>query len=155
DVVELGPIRLQRPAFKDRPFALEDLSGLAHVHNFELQAALDLGIPGALAIGWLLAALFWSLWRACRHTHDAALRWSAAGLAGGMAAFLVFGISDDVAIGARGGLGFWLLLGLGAAVTVARGEDPMGRRRRPDDRPNRLGQVATALALVVAAAPAV
>lgn len=92
---------------------------IPHAHNFVLQNAVDFGLPGLAALVALLLAWLRALWRASRRTEDAAVRALAAGLVGGMAAFLAFGLNDTIVLGARGGLAFWLVLGLGLGVARA------------------------------------
>jgi putative inorganic carbon (HCO3(-)) transporter len=97
---------------------------LGHAHNHLLQTALDLGLPGLVAyvaIWWISAALLWSTYRrlqrrrAARHPYYGLM----AGLAGSLLAGWVFGIFDAVALGARPGFLWWLLLGLTAGVHYA------------------------------------
>jgi hypothetical protein len=44
------------------------------------------------------------------------LRWLMAGVLAGLAAHTVFGLTDAVALGAKPGIFFWLLLAMTAAV---------------------------------------
>lgn len=97
------------------PFELAPNEFTPHVHNIVLEYALELGVPGAVAFGLLLRAFF----RQCRQawrSSDAMLRWTGVGLAIGVGSFLVYGITDAIAPGARGGLVLWIVLGAGAAV---------------------------------------
>jgi putative inorganic carbon (HCO3(-)) transporter len=96
---------------------------IGHAHNLWLQAALDLGVPGLVAyLGlWLgAAAMLVGAWRAAGQSaglHSAALgRPVAVGLGGGLLAHLVFGLTDAVALGAKPGLVWWLMLGLIASL---------------------------------------
>ena len=95
---------------------------VGHAHNEFLQAALDLGLPGLIAFIALYlgaAAMLWSLWRtvdAAAAPRMAARRYAALGLGCGLLAHLVYGLTDAVALGAKPGLVFWLLLGLIAAL---------------------------------------
>ncbi|MCL4504491.1 MAG: O-antigen ligase family protein [Chloroflexi bacterium] len=86
---------------------------IAHAHNEFLQAALDLGIPGMIAFGALYLVALWMLRRVWLvSTGDALTRALALGLGGGLYAHCVFGMTDAVALGAKPGALFWLLLGL-------------------------------------------
>jgi O-antigen ligase len=85
----------------------------AHAHNEFLQAALDLGLPGLAAFVALTIGAFSILgdtWR-----RDRGARLLVLGLAGGLFAHLLYGLTDAVALGAKPGLLFWMLLGLIAA----------------------------------------
>jgi putative inorganic carbon (hco3(-)) transporter len=94
-----------------------------HAHNEFLQAALDLGIPGLCAFLALYIGAFWilaNIWKRSRHQAIRAEddRWQlifrlfTLGLGGGLLAHLLFGLTDAVALGAKPGLLFWMLLGL-------------------------------------------
>ncbi|UCC54752.1 MAG: O-antigen ligase family protein [Anaerolineaceae bacterium] len=89
---------------------------LGHAHNHLLQAGLDLGIIGLIAyLGiWILSlTLLWIGWRNSRRHSDRVL---IVGLSGSLTAGWVFGILDAIALGARPGFLWWLLLAL--LVTV-------------------------------------
>lgn len=90
-------------------------SDVAHAHNVFLQVALDLGLPGLVAYLALVGTAAWACWRAARlpGTPNA---WLAAGLVGSLAAFHTYGLTDTIALGAKPGFAFWLVLGLAAAV---------------------------------------
>ena len=45
------------------PFFVEPGADLAHAHNFFLQVALDLGVPGLIAYLALLGTALWAGWR--------------------------------------------------------------------------------------------
>jgi putative inorganic carbon (HCO3(-)) transporter len=96
---------------------------IAHAHNEFLQVALDLGIPGLIAfIAIYLCAggMLWQLWRQGLTTEDATTpkpsRLLALGLGGSLFAHLLFGLTDAIALGARSGIVFWMLLGLIASL---------------------------------------
>jgi putative inorganic carbon (HCO3(-)) transporter len=92
-----------------------------HAHNEFLQAALDLGIPGLIAFLALYIGCFWMLaeiWRTTRNPSIENQPWSivtrliALGLGGSLLAHLLYGLLDAVALGAKPGVLFWMLLGL-------------------------------------------
>ena len=110
---------------------------LGHAHNEFLQVGLDLGIPGLIAfIALYLGALLmlFRLWRALppnpqsltpnsptttRHwqpTTGNLQRAAVLGLGGGLLAHLIYGLTDAVAMGAKPGVLFWMLLGLVAGL---------------------------------------
>ena len=109
-------------------FLISPDTDIAHAHNHLLQAALDLGIPGLIAYLalWLgSAAMLWQVWRAA--AAQAQPRWYRAlviGLAGSLAAYFVYGLLDTVALGAKPGFIFWMLLGVvaGSRRLTAGGE---------------------------------
>ena len=115
---------------------------IAHAHNEFLQAALDLGLPGLIAFIALYIVAFWMLraiWHSPSTLHpptsnfqlpisnlqspipnyqfpSVTLHLLLLGLAGGLLAHLIYGLTDAVALGAKPGILFWMLLGLIAAL---------------------------------------
>lgn len=99
---------------------------IAHAHNEFLQAALDLGVPGLVAFVALYAGAFGmlaSIWRTADQltTTDplfdrVTIRSSVLGLGGGLLAHAVYGMTDAVALGAKPGILYWMLLGLVAGL---------------------------------------
>lgn len=93
---------------------------IAHAHNEFLQAGLDLGIPGLIAFVAIYLIAFWMLiqiWRgASQSSRGAGLRAVALGFGGGLVAHMVYGMTDAVALGAKPGFIFWMMLGLIAAL---------------------------------------
>jgi O-antigen ligase len=90
---------------------------VAHAHNEFLQAALDLGLPGLIAFLALYIVAFWMLraiWRAA--PSPLPTRTLALGLGGGLFAHMIYGLTDAVALGAKPGILFWMLLGLITAL---------------------------------------
>jgi putative inorganic carbon (HCO3(-)) transporter len=94
---------------------------IGHAHSHLLQAALDLGIPGLIAYSsiWTISAGL--LWDGLRRESLAAsgYRPLLSGLSGSLAAFWIFGIVDAIALGARPGFIWWLLLALISAAYTA------------------------------------
>ncbi len=93
-------------------FLVSPDTDIAHAHNHLLQAGLDLGLPGLVAYLalWLLAA--WLLWDAWRRARTPAQRALAVGLTGALTGGWFFGVLDAIALGARPGFLWWLLLAL-------------------------------------------
>jgi putative inorganic carbon (HCO3(-)) transporter len=105
-----------------------------HVHNLALQAALDLGIPGAIAFLGILVMFFLGLAMAY-HRAEGPIRLVIASLGAGVAGYLAFGLTDAVALTARGGIVLWIALGFGAACC-------RGVRGRRDIQPARIATFA-------------
>jgi O-antigen ligase len=87
----------------------------AHAHNGFLQAALDFGILGLVAYVclWLVSAQC-SL-QSLSHT-TGWLRAAALGLWGCLVSSFIYHLTDTVALGAKGGLPWWMMLALIAAL---------------------------------------
>jgi putative inorganic carbon (HCO3(-)) transporter len=84
----------------------------AHAHNHMLQAAIDLGIPGLIAYLslWLISAvMLHSIWSRATGWED---RLWVLGLGGGLLGYFVYGLTDAVALGAKPGFLWWMMLGL-------------------------------------------
>lgn len=118
-------------------FPVASAPDIAHAHNHLLQAALDLGLPGLvsyLAI-WVLAGTL--LVRAARQATDPALRLVSGGLAAGLAAQFVFGLTDAIPLGAKVGACFWcalgLVVGLQSIVRLPRDGDGTGHPDRTSE----------------------
>jgi O-antigen ligase len=86
-----------------------------HAHNLLLDYALELGVPGAVAFALLIGGCVRHCLRAIQSV-EVWLFWTGLGLLLGLLAFMVFGLTDAIAPGARGGLALWAVLGLGAAL---------------------------------------
>jgi putative inorganic carbon (HCO3(-)) transporter len=94
---------------------------VSHAHNEFLQAALDLGVPGLIAFIALYlgaAMMLGTLWTRARATMADSffVRAVVLGLAAGLFAHLVYGMTDAVTLGAKPGVLFWMLLGLLAGL---------------------------------------
>jgi putative inorganic carbon (HCO3(-)) transporter len=113
---------------------------IGHAHNEFLQAALDLGIPGLVAFVALYfgaLGMLWSIWASDWNSPGAeggasdrmlgrqlsrpVARLLAVGLGGGLLAHLLYGLTDAVALGAKPGVLFWMLLGLIVGLYELRG----------------------------------
>ena len=88
---------------------------IPHAHNLALQALLDLGLPGSVLLALLIALAVRGLFATMRMSRNASIQLLAVGLGGSLLAYLVYGLTDAIAPGARGGLPFWLILGLALA----------------------------------------
>lgn len=112
-------------------FLVSPDTDIGHAHNEFLQAALDLGIPGLIAFIALYIGAFWMLWEIWKNSvveqdgilsvvgQDTILSYArplVLGLGGGLLAHMLYGLTDAVALGAKQGLLFWMLLGLIAGL---------------------------------------
>ena len=108
------------------PFLEADANrDIGHAHNEFLQAGLDLGVPGMVAFAALYMGAFWMLLQIGRVRPTELNRFRngafdptyfTLGLGGGLLAHLFYGLTDAVALGAKPGLLFWMLLGLIAGL---------------------------------------
>ena len=112
------------------PFLVAPETFVPHAHNVFLEYALELGIPGAVAFGALVVAFFRLCWRASRAS-DRTVQWTALGLGLGLIGFLVYGLTDAIAPGARAGLVVWVVLGLGGAMGNLTARSPATVRSFP------------------------
>lgn len=89
---------------------------LGHAHNHLLQAGVDLGIPGLIAYLAIWLGSVVMLWRGWVDGRDQGDRVLVIGLAGSLTAGWFFGMLDAIALGARPGFVWWLLLAMVIAV---------------------------------------
>ncbi|RPI58857.1 MAG: hypothetical protein EHM56_00660 [Chloroflexi bacterium] len=89
---------------------------LEHAHNLVLQIGTDLGLPGLVA--WLaqMALLLWMGVGAVRRARGGSLWPLAAGLLGGLVAYLVHGLTDSFTYYAKGHTVVWSCLSVIAAL---------------------------------------
>ena len=93
---------------------------VTHAHNELLQVAVDLGIPGLVGYVALLTTFAVTVWRAYHALSDRWLRALIMGLACGMLAHQVFGLTDAFLLGTKPGVVMWVFMGLIAALYVHR-----------------------------------
>ncbi|MHB1417483.1 MAG: tetratricopeptide repeat protein, partial [Chloroflexota bacterium] len=111
------------------------LSGkFTHAHNIFLQTALDLGLPGLIGfLGLCLGTAYvgWrsALGRAAANVLSPARRAAVVGLLAGLLAYLLFGLTDAIALGAKPTVLLWLMLGL--VVAAGEGTAAPARPRLP------------------------
>jgi putative inorganic carbon (HCO3(-)) transporter len=101
------------------PFFLFGDATIPHAHNMLLTVAVDLGIPGLVLYAALLSGFTFSAWRAYK-VASRSLRALIVGLACGMLAHQVFGITDAFMLGTKLGAVMWVFIGLVAALYVRR-----------------------------------
>ena len=102
------------------PIAIPVTYDIAHAHNVFLQIALDFGLPGLSAYLSLIGLYFFLGFQLIVQRSE--WRIMAIGLMMALAGFHVYGLVDTIAIGAKPGLLFWLLLGMMNALFVAKRE---------------------------------
>ena len=115
-------------------------------HNLFLDSAFALGLPGFLALAGLLAVAFHRLLgSAGRREHARGRRLA---LLAALLGHTLYSLTDAVALGTRGNVLLWCLLGMISASTVR----PRWRPRRPVTA--KLAAVAAGVAVLLAAAVA-
>jgi putative inorganic carbon (HCO3(-)) transporter len=124
----LGAFRMIAHLFGPVPLARPDLD-VTHAHNVFLQVAVDVGIPGLVAYLALVGTALWCAGQVLRRGRDN-LDGLAIGIIASLIAFHVYGIADTIALGAKPGLAFWLLLALAcAAWHVAQGAESVADKQ--------------------------
>ncbi len=114
------------PWVMDRFYPAVTLGPEPHAHNFFLQTAVDLGLPGLVALLWILAGFAAILVRAYRASSGASMRTTILALAAALLSFLIFGSVDAITLGAKPGLAIWAVLGIGAALGCSAGDGVRG-----------------------------
>ncbi|HSD83925.1 MAG TPA: O-antigen ligase family protein, partial [Anaerolineae bacterium] len=111
----LGTFRYVMPVLYPL-FTVSPEVDLGHAHNEWLQAGVDLGLAGLVAFLALQGLSSMLAYQAFRRPLPAMVRWMMAGVLAGLVAHGIFGLTDAVALGAKPGIFWWLLLALTAAV---------------------------------------
>jgi len=118
------------------------IKDIGHAHNEFLQAALDLGLPGLIGFLSLNLVSAWMLvqtWRNVKPVNpeikpDSFSGWFSStvgvralvvGFTGGFLAHLLFGLIDAIALGAKPGVMFWMLLGLITGLYLRQKRKPL------------------------------
>ncbi len=89
---------------------------IPHAHNWALQIMLEMGLPGLVFYIWLLLAICIPLKNGWHQ--DSNQRVKLVGIGAGIVAFMLFGLLDTVAPGARPDFIFWILLAAGSNQSV-------------------------------------
>ena len=121
-----------------------------HAHNLFLQVALDLGLPGLLALLWLLVSIAWAALKAYARCQEGDQRALLLGSLGGMVAYLGAGLLDTIWT-AKASVVLWLVLGVMATVITAVHPTPAPNQPRAQRaRVLRWGPVLLLIMLLVA-----
>jgi putative inorganic carbon (HCO3(-)) transporter len=116
-------------------YLLESDFDVAHPHNHFLTVALDLGVPGLIAYVALWLGAVRLLVFARRQSQVAWLRSAAEGLGAGLLAHFIFGATDAIALGAKLGIIFFVVLALAVALFQAAHAQPRASQgSRPAQR---------------------
>jgi putative inorganic carbon (HCO3(-)) transporter len=101
-------------------------AGMPHAHNVLLQMAFDIGLPGLVAYLAMVCAALDSCRRMLGRSSKVP-RALAVGAIAALVAYHVYGLVDVVALGAKPGVLWWMLMGMIAGL-------------RPDGSPNGSGE---------------
>lgn len=93
------------------PFLLDSAASCPHAHNIYLQTAVDLGAAGLMAFLGLWLPICGESARAFRRA-DGPMRGGIAGLSAGVVAYLVYGLTDAITLGAKPLVLLWAMVGL-------------------------------------------
>lgn len=102
---------------------------IPHAHNMLLTVAVDLGIPGLVLYVALLSCFAFTAWKAYQGGNRS-LHVLIVGLACGMLAHQVFGLTDAFMLGTKLGAVMWVFMGLVAALYVH--QDQLARQLLED-----------------------
>jgi len=105
---------------------------ITHAHNEFLQVAIDLGFPGFVAYVALWAAFVRTAWRIYTWAPDEGTRRILLGIAAGLLAHQIFGLTDAFMLGTKPGIVMWLLMGIvtGMYLRLAAGKRGMMNAER-------------------------
>lgn len=87
-----------------------------HAHNVVIQTAVDLGMPGIVALVALLAAFVYTAVRAYRTVSYPNQRALLIGICGAVTAWLAYGVLDSITLGHKPAAALWVMLGISASV---------------------------------------
>jgi len=121
----IGEFPLTGVGLNNLPYVLEiwapedftpdpNVAVVPHAHDLFLHSAVEMGLPGLIAVVWLIVAGVVLARSALRRTE--ANRALALGCALGLLAFVVYGLTDLVALGAKPSFLIWMLLGTLALI---------------------------------------
>jgi putative inorganic carbon (HCO3(-)) transporter len=97
-------------------FLLGPDATVPHVHNLVLQAGVDLGLPGLVALVGLLTVFSIMGLQTARLAKNTSLEPLAIGLLCGFIVYLIHGLVDHVTFSTKPGMVIWAIMGLTAAL---------------------------------------
>ncbi len=97
-------------------FLIAPDTDIAHAHNHLLQTALDLGLPGLIAYLAIWLGTVVMLWQTWQNATNDVSKILVVGFAASLLAYFVYGMIDTLALGAKPGFIFWMMLGLITAL---------------------------------------
>ena len=109
------------PWVQDRFYSGFLLGAEPHAHNFLLQVAVDLGLPGLVGFFWAAITFAVVLIAGYRRSADRERRFMLLGVGASLLAFLCFGTIDAITLGAKPGVLFWAMVALG--MIAAEGDE--------------------------------
>jgi len=109
-----------------------------HAHSLFLGTAVDLGLPGLVALLWLLVVFYVTLVAGYRLSTNRDVQVLLVGLAAGVLAYVGHGLVDSVTLGAKPVAALFIMLGLAPAVWAT-------SRQRAEEQPAQRGFVRWAL----------
>jgi putative inorganic carbon (HCO3(-)) transporter len=89
-----------------------------HAHNMLIQTAVDLGMPGVMALLALLAGFAYTAYRVNCARPDYNQRALLVGICAGVAAWLAYGLLDSITLGHKPAAALWVMLGLSASMRI-------------------------------------
>ncbi len=113
---------------------------IPHAHDIYLQTAVDLGLAGLMAFVGIWMIVGWQAVLAYRRS-EGLMRGAIAGLGAGCAAYLIYGLTDAITLGAKPLPLLWMMVGLIVVANRIVGAERRGdaeTRRRRDLQPNPL-----------------
>ena len=115
-----------------------------HAHNIYLQAAVDLGLAGLMAFVGICLMTLWLAVRTYRRA-DGPARGAIAGLGAGFLAYMVYGLTDAITLGAKPLVLLWVMVGLIVAGNRLLNDGETGRTQnlQPSPRPSPKGRGST------------
>ena len=93
------------------------LGDVAHAHNIWLDVGVSLGYGGIMIYLALCCVNIWTLWNTFQRAQQSWKRGAALALLAGWYAYFVFGLADTIPLGSKLGLGIFLSLGVGQAIS--------------------------------------